>query len=51
MIQKKGLGRGLSSLIPKKVSPSLVKEENKEILKDIGWEQFEPHAWKIEWWD
>jgi len=39
MTQKKGLGRGLGSLIPKKVSPSLVKEENKEIVLEPAADQ------------
>ncbi len=36
MIQKKGLGRGLGSLIPPKVSPQLVKDENKELVQPSG---------------
>jgi len=39
MTQKKGLGRGLGSLIPKKVSPSLVKEENKDIVLEPSADQ------------
>ncbi|MFZ5364835.1 MAG: ParB/RepB/Spo0J family partition protein [Patescibacteria group bacterium] len=39
MIQKKGLGRGLGSLIPKKVSPSLVREENKEMVLEPSKDQ------------
>ena len=28
-----------------------VGAEDKEILKEIGWEQIEPHTWKLEWWN
>jgi len=38
-MQKKGLGRGLGSLIPQKVSPTLVKEENQEIILEPNTKQ------------
>lgn len=28
-----------------------VSKEDKEILKEIGWEQIKPHTWKLEWWN
>jgi len=47
-MQKKGLGKGLGSLIPKKPSAELVKKENEEIIQPKKSEVVEIQTEKIE---